>query len=310
MKQISLSILAATALLAASCSDSQFDGFEKAENGLHYRFFTKKEGDKKVEVGDGIVVRYIISKESNDSIVIDSKKVSRDGTGNAQFVLNESSFKGSFEDGLMMMSVGDSAAFVVSADSFFLKTNGEMALPQGFKPGDYLKGIFAVKEIRNKTQMEEMRKKQEAERAVQMKEMEAKEKSDIEKYLADNKITAKPTESGIYIIETKKGSGSGSPKPTDYITANYTGKLLNGEIFDSSEQHGEPLNYQLSQLIPGWIEAFSKMKKGAKATLIIPSAQAYGAQGNSRIPPFSPLVFDIELLDFKATSNTPETERH
>ena len=310
MKQFSLVAVAAIALVAASCSDSQFDGYKKAENGLHYKFFTETEGQKKVEVGDGIVVRYIISKESNDSVLIDSKRVSRDGSGYAQFALNESSFKGSFEDGLMMMSAGDSASFIVSADSFFLKTNGEMSLPPGFKPGEFVKGIFKVKEIRNKAQMDSLRKKQEEERMAKLKELEAKEKVDLEKYLADNKVTVKPTESGIYIIELKKGTGSSSPKPTDIVVANYSGKLLNGEVFDSSEQHGEPLKYPLNQLIPGWVEAFSKMKKGAKAKLIVPSAQAYGAQGNSRIPPFSTLVFEIELLDFMADDGSFANQAH
>lgn len=300
MKQLSLLSVAALALFAASCSDSQFDGYKKAENGLHYKFFTETEGAKKVEVGDGVVVRYVISKESNDSVIIDSKRVSRDGSGFAQFALNESSFKGSFEDGLMMMGAGDSASFIISADSFFLRTNGEMALPAGFKPGEHVKGIFKIKEVLNKAQMEEKRKKAEADRAVQMKAMEAQEQVDREKYLADNKITVKPSESGLYFVQVKKGNGGASPKPTDVITANYSGMFLNGEVFDSSEQHGEPLVYPLNQLVPGWIEAFSKMKKGEKAKIVVPSSLGYGAQGNSRIPPFSTLVFDIELIDFKA----------
>lgn len=299
MKKISFLAVSALTLIGVSCSDSQFDGYKRAENGLHYKFYTENADAQKVQKGDGIVVRYIISKESNDSVIVDSKMVSNDGTGYAQFQMTESSFSGSFEDGLMMMAVGDSAAFIISADSFYLKTNQATSLPPGFKPGDFVKGVFAIKEVRSKEKMEEIRKKQETERADFVKEMEAKERPSIDKYLADNKITVKPTATGLYYIETKKGTG-GSPKSTDIVIVHYTGTLLDGTKFDSSVDRGEPLEYPLNQLVSGWIEGLQMMKKGGKAKLVVPSALGYGPQGNRGIPPFSPLVFELELLDFKA----------
>lgn len=299
MKKISLLAVSALTLIGVSCSDSQFDGYKRAESGLHYKFYNENADGQKVQKGDGIVVRYIISKESNDSVIVDSKMVSSDGSGYAQFQMTESSFKGSFEDGLMMMAAGDSASFIISADSFYLKTNQATSLPPGFKPGDFVKGVFAIKEIRSKEKMEEMRKKQETERAAFVKEMEAKERPSIDKYLADNKITVKPTATGLYYIETKKGTG-GSPKSTDVVTVHYTGTLLDGTTFDSSVERGEPLVYPLNQLVSGWIEGLQMMKKGGKAKLVVPSALAYGPQGNRGIPPFSPLVFELELIDFKA----------
>lgn len=297
MKQLFLFSVAGLALLAASCSDSQFDGYKKAESGLHYKFFVESGSETKVQKGDGIVVRYIISKESNDSVIVDSKRVSSDGSGYAQFQMTESSFKGSFEDGLMLMAAGDSAAFIISADSFYLKTNQANSLPPGFKPGEYVKGVFMVKEIRSKEKMEEMRKKQEEERATMMRDMEAKEKPEMEKFLADNKINVKPTASGLFYYETKKGSGA-SPKETDVVKIHYTGKLLDGTVFDSSVQKGEPLVYPLNQMISGWIEGVQLMKKGGKAILVIPSALAYGPSGQGSIPPFAPLTFELELIDF------------
>lgn len=305
MKKVTLLATAAIALVFGACNDSQFDGYTRAENGLHYKFFNQDENGTKVQEGDGIMLRYIISRQDNDSVIIDSKDASQDGSGYVQFGMSKSSFKGSFEDGLMMMSKGDSAVFIISADSFFLKTNRQNELPKGFNPGAFLKGVFMIKEIRTKKEMEENQKKQAAEQEARMKEQEAlakelepKEKPALEKYLADNKIKAKPSASGLIYIEVTKGTG-GHPTAADIIKVNYTGKLLDGSIFDSSEGKG-PAEWPLSQMIPGWIEGIQLMKKGGKAKLIVPSSLAYGPRGGGPIPPYSSLVFDVELLDFKA----------
>jgi FKBP-type peptidyl-prolyl cis-trans isomerase len=79
----------------------------------------------------------------------------------------------------------------------------------------------------------------------------------------------------------------------------YTGRLLDGTKFDSSIDRGEPVEFTISEneLIGGWVQGLQMMKKGGKAQLIVPSSLAYGPQGQRNIPPYSPLVFDIELLD-------------
>jgi FKBP-type peptidyl-prolyl cis-trans isomerase FkpA len=297
MKKVTLLSTAAIALIFGACSDSQFDGYTKAESGLHYKFFNHDEEGVKVQEGDGIIIRYIITNQKNDSVIIDSKNVSQDGSGYVQFGMQKSSFKGSLEDGMMMMAKGDSAAFIVSADSFFLKTNRQNELPKGFKPGEYLRGVIKIKEIRSKEELAANQKKQQAEQEVMLREMEGKEKPALEKYLADNKITAKPSASGVYYIEMKKGKGP-HPKPEDVITVHYTGKLLDGSTFDSSVGK-EPATMALNQFIPGWVEAIQLMSKGGKAQIIVPSALAYGPRGGGPIPPYSTLTFEVELLDFK-----------
>jgi len=299
MKKVTLLSTAAIALFFGACSDSQFEGFKKAESGLHYKFFNQEEGGTKIQVGDGITVRYIITKESNDSVIIDSKKVSQDGSGYIPFGMSKSSFQGSFEDGMMMMTKGDSAAFIVSADSFFLKTNQSPELPPGFKPGEYLKGVFMIKDVKSKEELEANQKKQMEEQQAQMKEFEGKEKPAMDKYLADNNVKVKPTASGLYYIETKKGSGP-NPKATDVVKVHYTGKLLDGTTFDSSVERGQPVEFGLNQVIAGWTEGLQLMRKGGKATLIIPSSLAYGPQGQQSIPPYAPLVFEVELIDISA----------
>lgn len=307
MKKLSLLGVSVTALLFTACKNSEFEGFTKDDSGLHYKFFNQNETGTKVQDGDGIVLRYIIMKEGNDSVIVNSKDVSRDGSGCASLAPVMTSFNGSLEDGLKMMTVGDSAAFIVSADSFFLKTQKANELPKGFKPGDHIKAIFCLKEITPKAEMEAMRKKQMEEQEAMMKQREAMakelqplEQPAIDKYVAENKIKVKPTASGLYFIETKKGSGA-SPKETDMVKVHYTGKLLDGTIFDSSVERGEPAVFQLNQVIRGWTEALQLMKVGGKATLLLPSSLAYGPNGaGERIAPYSALVFDVELIDIQA----------
>lgn len=304
MKKLTLLTTVAAGLILVSCNDSKFDGFTKAENGLHYKFFNHDESGMMVQEGDGITISYVISNQKNDSVIVDSKQVSSDGSGYVKFGMTKSSFQGSFEDGMMMMAKGDSAAFIVSADSFFLKTNHQNELPKGINPGDFLKGVFKIKDIKTKKELEENDKKQKAEKEAQMKEAEGKEKPMYEKYLSDNKITAKPTASGLIYVEVKKGSGP-SPKETDVVKVHYTGKLMDGTTFDSSEGK-EPVEFALNQVIKGWTEGLQLMKKGGKAKLILPSSLGYGPSGGGPIPPYSPLVFDIELLDVKSAPAQPE----
>lgn len=296
----------AAALLMASCgSDSQFDGFTRAkENGLHYKFFKHNDEAAKVESGSGLYFSYVISTYPKDSVVLKSKDVSQDGSGYTRFLVTKPTFHGSFEEGFMMMHEGDSAAFIIPADSFFMKTMGMNELPKGISPGTYLKGVFAIKDVVSKQEVEENQKKQMAEQEAAMREMEAKEKNDREKYLTDNKISQMATASGLIYIETKKGSGA-KPTANDIVKVHYTGKLLDGTTFDSSVDRGQPVEFPLNQVIPGWTEGLQLMAKGGKAKLIVPSTIGYGPRGQGPIPPFSTLVFDVELIDI-TTGQQPQ----
>jgi FKBP-type peptidyl-prolyl cis-trans isomerase len=107
---------------------------------------------------------------------------------------------------------------------------------------------------------------------------------------------AKKTASGAIVIPTKDGTGA-SPKETDKVKVNYTGKLVNGTVFDSSEGRG-PAEFPLNQVIRCWTDALQTMKVGGKATVVCPSDIAYGPRGNPPvIPGNAVLTFDIELLD-------------
>lgn len=107
---------------------------------------------------------------------------------------------------------------------------------------------------------------------------------------------AQKTASGAIVIPVQEGTGA-SPKDTDKVKVNYTGKLVNGTVFDSSQGRG-PAEFPLNQVIRCWTEALQLMKVGGKATVVCPSAIAYGDRGNPPvIPGNAVLTFDVELLD-------------
>lgn len=129
-------------------------------------------------------------------------------------------------------------------------------------------------------------------------ELEARAKEEGVKFLADNKKKAevKETASGLQYVVEKEGTGA-QPGATDEVTVHYTGKLLDGTVFDSSVSRGEPATFPLNRVIPGWTEGVQLMSEGAKYTFFIPSDLAYGPQGvPNAIPPHSTLIFEVELI--------------
>lgn len=127
---------------------------------------------------------------------------------------------------------------------------------------------------------------------------EAQARAEGEAFLSENgkKEEVKTTASGLQYIVEKEGEGA-QPTAEDEVTVHYTGKLLNGTVFDSSVNRGEPATFPLNRVIPGWTEGVQLMKEGGKYTFFIPSDLAYGPQGvPNAIPPHSTLIFEVELI--------------
>jgi FKBP-type peptidyl-prolyl cis-trans isomerase FkpA len=140
-------------------------------------------------------------------------------------------------------------------------------------------------------------------------EIEALAKADQEKKKADSDafLVAKTGEAGwtkttsglLYKVVTE-GDGKAKPNKADTVVVHYTGTLVDGTKFDSSVDRGQPAEFGVGQVIPGWTEALQLMSKGAKYQLVIPSELAYGANGAGHsIPPNAVLLFDVELIDIK-----------
>jgi FKBP-type peptidyl-prolyl cis-trans isomerase len=111
------------------------------------------------------------------------------------------------------------------------------------------------------------------------------------------KTEMKTTASGLKYQVLKQGTGTVSPKATDTVKVHYHGTLLDGTVFDSSVERGEPISFPLNGVIPGWTEGLQLMKVGDKFRFEIPPNLAYGANSPSpKIPPNSTLVFEVELL--------------
>ena len=132
-----------------------------------------------------------------------------------------------------------------------------------------------------------------------------KQKAESQKAISEGKAFLEENGKKEGVVTTKSGlqyevltEGTGKqPKATDTVRCHYEGSLINGSIFDSSYKRGEPAEFGLSQVIPGWTEGVQLMKEGAKYRFYIPYGLGYGENGaGSSIPPYSTLIFDVELI--------------
>jgi FKBP-type peptidyl-prolyl cis-trans isomerase FkpA len=302
------------AVVISSCNNSPYPDYEMSESGIYSKFYNHDEAAVKPNEGD--VIHVIMSyKNDKDSMMWESKNYSREGNAEIFFPLTKPRHKGSFEEAMQTVGVGDSVSFKVNADSTF----GDQ-LPKGIEKGSMVTFEVRLKKITTKDEVEKERAKRMEEQQVMLEMRKSEEPKALEKYLADNKITAKPTASGLYYIELKRGSGP-KPKQGEMAAVNYTGMLLDGTIFDTSDEatakKGGVFNPQrpyepydvavgMGQVIPGWDEALAMMPVGTKARIIVPSSLAYAEQGGGPIPPYSTLVFEMEVTKISPAPQQPQ----
>jgi FKBP-type peptidyl-prolyl cis-trans isomerase FkpA/FKBP-type peptidyl-prolyl cis-trans isomerase FklB len=160
-------------------------------------------------------------------------------------------------------------------------------------------------EMKDEDIQKAMMKLQEMAMKKQAEEGEANKKKATE-FLEKNKSAAgvKTTASGLQYQVIKEGDGP-TPKKEDSVKCHYTGTLIDGTKFDSSVDRGQPAEFPVSGVIPGWTEALQLMKVGSKYKLFIPPELAYGPAGRPGIPPNSALVFEVELLEIVKQAPAP-----
>lgn len=302
-----LLFLTVAALGFAACSG----GFKKGPAGLLYSIHDDVKGDS-IADGDFISLN-IIAKTDGDSVLYNSYELGRA----SQTFVPKPVYDGDLFYAIKMLNKGDSATIKIDLDSAEAKGQPK---PAGIK-GKYVIYTVKIEEVIHKdtANQQAFQSKIEAYFKVEGEKAKKAEVTNLQKYVDDNKLKTEKLPSGLQVVTTIEGKGL-QPAIGDSVVVNYTGKLLSGKVFDSSIEADakkanifnparapyQPLSLIIGKgnVIPGFDEGVLKMKKGGKATLLIPSNLAYGEQGmqGGMIGPFTPLVFELELVDVIKTS--------
>jgi len=271
-----------------------------ATTGVKYHFFKRNKTGNRPKLDD--VARVVFTlRTDKDSVFFSSHDRGGDSLGAFWVPINKSHIA-CIEQGIMLMTAGDSAAFVVNADSAFNKTF-RAARPPFVMAGSNV--TFNVKLISFESKQQYMTEKQK-EMEKQQQAGKAEEIGKINGYLTSNKLSTTPDTSGVYYIEHNATTGT-PVHEGDSVEMKYTGMFLDGKIFDASANHGGTgtFSFQYSKhasLIQGWIRVVGAMHEGEKVKVLIPSDLGYGARGaGGLIPPNCPLIFEMELV--KVTSH-------
>ena len=259
------------------------DGYKTTESGLKYRIIRNTPGKNAQK--DEVVQLNLSYHLPDDSVLYDSRVLGD------SFVLKITapSFSGSIEEGLMLLGEGDSAEFLLPADSVYTKLFKQRV--PGFIPsGTILKFRVGVVKVFDEAAF----KRRIREESAKAYEQEAKA---IEAYLQENKLQIQPVQPGIWFMLLKEGKGK-IPVTGDSVEVKYTGRLLSGKIFDSSAKAGRNLRYRTGSgnFLKAWDQAITSMPEGSTARLVLSSANAFGRSTAAPVPPGSPVVFDIELV--------------
>ncbi len=182
---------------------------------------------------------------------------------------------------------------------FFFIAGTALALLVSCKNNKTAETTTETKPAAQTTQTQTQPQAQPQPQAMDPKQQAETDKALIEAFIKEKGLNAKSTASGIYYVVEKPGTNE-HPTAQNTVKCHYTGTLLNGTKFDSSVDRGQPLEFPLTRVIPGWTEGIPLFGKGGKGKLIIPSGLAYGPRAmGAQIPANSVLVFDVELIDFK-----------
>jgi len=286
MKRVVIALLPLLSLLTGACGKSPYPGYEKAESGFYYNLLAIGEEDKKAQAGDYITAD-IAYRNMKDSTFF---------SGRRRFQLSPAHFNGSIDECFAMLSEGDSASFIISADDFFLKTLETQ------KPRFLVNQVTLKVDIR----LVEVQKEDEYQREKEafltwIEDFGDYEKVILTQFIEQKKINVQPTTSGLFLIPITQGKGS-VVSAGDTVIVDYEGKFFNGKFFDSTKKRNEPFSFvfgQKWQVIDGLEEAIGLMRQGQKALVILPSSLAFGKDGSSTgiIPPFTSVVFEVELLN-------------
>lgn len=295
------------------------NNFEKGEGDMLYKIHTNKDGAT-IQEGDFIAFK-AIEKTEGDSVLYSSYDYDRPSL----MIKEKSVFKGDLFAALGLLSEGDSATFKINIDSMVQKMGRPMPSDTTKK---YLVYTIKVEKVIPKGKLTDslFRGKIDQFLKAEMDVAKTSEAKKIKAYVSSKSLKPTVSPSGLNYVISNQGSGA-KANVGDTVMVNYTGMFLSGKVFDTSlaevakkagtfnpQRPYEPLKLPagMNSSIPGFEEGLLLLSKGAKATIIIPSNLAYGEQGNQGIPPFSPLIFELEMVNIipaKASAIAPVAQK-
>ncbi len=290
--------------------------FKKTATGLQYQVVSKGEGPAP-QKGD-ILLLNVCYKTGKEMVLFNT--ADQELPMALPYSEGAEQKEGGFEEAVNMLQKGDSFIFKLNAEKLFGEGLDYMMAQYGLKKNEKIFLHLQLQDIMTQEaykkwetdQIAMLQKKQQEKAQLQLEE----DTKVIANYLKENQIVAQVNASGLCYVIDKPGQGA-QPKQGNKVKVNYTGRLLDGKVFDTSladvaEQHGihnpqrtyEAIAFQLGvgQVIQGWDEGIMGLRQGARARLFIPSTMAYGSHGtgNGLIPANAVLIFDIELVDVQS----------
>ena len=283
MKTLQLLVLM---LISSTAFGQQKIIYNKTATGLEYKIYSGG-GKIKPKTGD-LIKTILVYTTAKDSVIYDSR-ISRPEN---IFELLAPTYKGSLEEGMLLMAVGDSAVFRVPADSIYTKTF-KTKRPPFVKKGSKL--IFKIKLLGIKSS-DANRSPEEL--VKELEELRVKEPQLLADFIELNNITVPPTAIGLYYIEKEAGDGP----LLDFgnkVKIKYNCTTLDGKVIDTQLTDGVEIDLGTSKITKGMEEGLRLMKVGTKGTLIIPSDLAFGQRKIGTVMPYTTLIYDIEIIEVR-----------
>lgn len=294
MLKNTLSLLAGALMVATITSCSEYD---KTEEGLEYKILKDSAGENYPEEGGAIIFWFQI-RSDKDSVLDNQFK----DPYPVQTLLPPVTYHPSIEEGFRLLTEGDSAVFLLSADSLYKKTFQQPQLPAFIKPGSMVRMSIKMVKVYSKKQVDSLRTAQQTQMDAQVAsdhDTYEKDSIAIQDYLKKHNLKGQSTIGGVYVVKLKENKSTDIfIGPGDSVKTSYIGSLLvEGTEFDRSKP-GDYFTFTIGSgmVIKGWDQGFQKLKKGEKALILIPSNLAYGPEGRGPvIAPNAPLLFEVEV---------------
>lgn len=265
--------------------------FNKTPSGLEFKFIKTSSTNKKPSVGDVVYLNMTYKKEGDTQNIFNTADIDE----NFKMRVSPPSHEGGcIEEAFMLMNEGDSAMFRIDAYDFFTKTQKKVKLPDGIKKGDKL--IFNIRLVKIVSGSEFVKQNKE----IYNYYLE-QENSLIERYLLAFNYPVEKRINGLRILTVKGGNGKKVAKG-DKVKMHFTVGYIDGGIFYSTLDNNVPFEFVTGkgEVIEGLDDAIIGMNEGDVKLIIVPFRLAYGDQRYGEIPPFSTLVFEVEIISANA----------